>query len=54
MGDGFDYQGGMNIRNSSSDPRIRNMSFTRQGLIAMVEVKDAEEFEPRLIKVAYR
>ena len=36
------------------DPRIRNMCFTRQGLIAMVEVKDAEEFELRLIKVAYK
>jgi hypothetical protein len=36
------------------DPRIRNMCFTRQGLIAMVEVKDAEEFELRLIKVAHK
>jgi hypothetical protein len=36
------------------NPRIRNMCFTSQGLIAMVEVKDAEEFELRVIKVAYQ
>jgi hypothetical protein len=35
------------------DPRIQNMCFTRQGLIAMVVVKDAEEFELRVIKVDY-
>jgi hypothetical protein len=33
------------------DPRIKNMCFTESGLIAMVEVKDAEEFELRVIKV---
>jgi hypothetical protein len=36
------------------DPRIKNMCFTSQGLIAMVEVKDAAEFELRVIKVAYK
>jgi hypothetical protein len=36
------------------DPRIKNMCFTGQGLIAMVEVKDAAEFELRVIKVAYK
>jgi hypothetical protein len=36
------------------DPRIQNMCFTSQGLIAMVEVKDAAEFELRVIKVTYR
>ena len=36
------------------DPRRKNMVFGSAGLIAMVEVKDAEEFELRLIKVNYR
>jgi hypothetical protein len=35
------------------DPRIKNMCFTSQGLIAMVEVKDVAEFELRVIKVTY-
>ena len=30
------------------------MCFTGQGLIAMVEVKDAVEFELRVIRVAYK
>jgi hypothetical protein len=38
----------------SIDPRIKNMSFIDQGLIAMVVVKDAADFEPRLIKVTYK
>jgi hypothetical protein len=33
------------------DSRIKNMCFTRQGLITMVEVKDAAEFELRVIKM---
>ena len=36
------------------DPRQKNMVFGRTGLIAMVEVKDAEDFELRLIRVNYR
>jgi hypothetical protein len=36
------------------NPRIKNMCFTSHGLIAMVEVKDAAEFELRVIKVAYK
>ena len=35
------------------DPRIKNMCFTAHGLFAMVEVKDAAEFELRVIKVAF-
>ncbi len=35
------------------DPRIKNMVFGSEGLIAMVEVKEAEDFELRLIKVNY-
>lgn len=38
----------------SIDPRIKNMSFTDRGLIAMVEVKDAPEFTLRLIRVLYK
>lgn len=37
--------------NLTVDSRIKNMCFTSQGLIAMVEVKDAAEFELRVIKV---
>jgi hypothetical protein len=40
--------------NLAIDPRIKNMCFTDQGLIAMVEVKDAAEFELRVIKVTYK
>ena len=36
------------------NPRIKNMCFTSQGLFAMVEVKDAAEFELRLIKVIHK
>jgi hypothetical protein len=36
------------------DSRIKNMCFTSSGLIAMVEVKDAAEFELRVIKVPYK
>lgn len=36
------------------DSRIKNMCFTAQGLIAMVEVKDAAEFELRVIRVPYK
>jgi len=35
------------------DRRQKNMVFGRTGLIAMVEVKDAEDFELRLIRVNY-
>jgi hypothetical protein len=35
------------------DSRINNMYFAQSGLIAMVEVKDAKEFELRVIKVAF-
>ncbi|MDH4270510.1 MAG: 6-bladed beta-propeller [Candidatus Aminicenantes bacterium] len=35
------------------DPRDKNMVFGSDGLIAMVEVKDAEDFALRLIKVNY-
>jgi len=35
------------------DPRQKNMVFGRDGLIAMVEVKDAEDFELRVIRVNY-
>jgi len=38
----------------SINPRIKNMSFIDQGLIAMVAVKDAADFELRLIKVVYK
>jgi hypothetical protein len=38
----------------SIDPRIKNMSFTDRGLFAMVEVKDAQEFSLRLIRVLYK
>ncbi len=37
--------------NLTVDPRIQNMCFTGQGLLAMVEVKDAPEFELRVIRV---
>ncbi len=37
--------------NLTVDPRIQNLCFTEQGLIAMVEVKDAPEFEVRVIRV---
>lgn len=37
--------------NLTIDSRIKNMCFTGQGLIAMVEVKDAPEFELRVIRV---
>jgi hypothetical protein len=40
--------------NLTVDSRIKNMCFTRQGLIAMVEVKDATVYELRMIKVAYK
>ena len=33
--------------------RIKNMCFTNQGLITMVEVRDAAEFELRVIRVKY-
>jgi hypothetical protein len=36
------------------DPRQKNMVFGPDGLIAMVEVKDAEEFELRVIRVNYK
>jgi hypothetical protein len=36
------------------NPRIKNVCFTRQGLFAVVEVKDAAEFELRLIKVTHK
>jgi len=36
------------------DSRMKNMIFGRDGLIAMVEVKDAEEYELRVIRVNYR
>ena len=36
------------------DPRMKNMIFGRDGLVAMVEVKDAEEFELRVIRVNYK
>lgn len=36
------------------DPRQKSMVFGRDGLIAMVEVKDAEEYELRVIRVKYR
>jgi len=39
--------------NLAVDSRIMNMCFTEKGLIAMVEVKDAPEFELRVIKVKY-
>jgi hypothetical protein len=39
--------------NLTVDSRIMNMCFTEKGLIAMVEVKDAPEFELRVIKVKY-
>lgn len=35
------------------DPRQKNMIFGRDGLIAMVEVKNAEEYELRVIRVNY-
>jgi hypothetical protein len=35
------------------DPRIKSMVFGRDALIAMVEVKDAEDFELRVIRVNY-
>jgi hypothetical protein len=35
------------------DPRQKSMVFGRDGLIAMVEVKDAEEYELRVIRVRY-
>jgi hypothetical protein len=35
------------------DPRQKSMVFGRDGLIAMVEVKDAAEFELRVIRVNY-
>jgi len=35
------------------DSRKKNMVFGRNGLVAMVEVKDAEEFELRVIRVKY-
>jgi hypothetical protein len=38
----------------SVDPRKKNMVFGRDGLIAMVEVKDAEEYELRVIRVNYK
>ena len=38
----------------SIDPRLKNMCFTEYGLIALVEVKDAEEFELRMIKVSFQ
>jgi 6-bladed beta-propeller len=38
----------------SVDPRRKNMVFGRDGLIAMVEVKGAEEFELRVIRVSYK
>jgi len=37
--------------NLTIDSRIMNMCFTEKGLIAMVEVKDAPEFELRVIRV---
>jgi len=37
----------------SVDPRQKNIVFRRDGLIAMVEVKDAEEYEIRVIRVKY-
>ena len=37
--------------NLTVDSRIKNMCFTDLGLIAMVEVKDAPEFELRVIRV---
>ena len=40
--------------NLTIDPRIKNVYFTSSGLIAMVEVKNAAEFELRLIKVTYK
>jgi hypothetical protein len=36
------------------DNRIKNMSFGGGGLLAMVEVKDAEDPELRLIRVNHR
>ncbi len=36
------------------DSRQKSMVFGRDGLIAMVEVKDAEEFELRVIRVNYK
>ena len=36
------------------DPRIQNMCFAPRGLITMVEVKDAAEFELRVIRVKYK
>ncbi|UCE41450.1 MAG: hypothetical protein JSV17_00195 [Candidatus Aminicenantes bacterium] len=38
----------------SIDPRIKNMCFTSHGLFAMVGVKDAPEFELRVIKVTFK
>lgn len=35
------------------DPRRKSMVFGRDGLIAMVEVKDGEEYELRVIRVRY-
>jgi hypothetical protein len=35
------------------DPRGKSAAFGPDGLIAMVEVKDAEEFELRVIRVKY-
>lgn len=35
------------------DPRQKSMVFGRDGLIAMVEVKDAEEYELRVIRARY-
>lgn len=35
------------------DPRQKSMAFGRDGLTAMVEVKDAEEYELRVIRVRY-
>jgi hypothetical protein len=36
------------------DRRIKNMAFGLDGLVAMVEVKDAEEYELRVIRVNYK
>jgi hypothetical protein len=36
------------------DPRGKSAAFGPDGLIAMVEVKDAEEFELRVIRVNYK
>lgn len=40
--------------NLTVDSRIKNMCFISRWLTAMVEVKDAVEFEIRVIKVAFR